>query len=260
MSWIHIDDVVSAIIHTLNQPNLSGPINLVAPKSSSNRDFTRTLAQALKRPAFLPVPTPILRIFLGEMSQIVTSGADVTPETLLSSGFNYRFPDLTAALSDLVGPESKAGVRVFVARQWLAGSPAERFPFFSTAENLEQITPPWLHFKILAKSTTDISLGSLIDYKLRIKGLPVRWRTRIASWDPPKEFSDEQLRGPYKIWHHTHTFEALGSGTLMTDRVLYKMHFWPIGDVAIPMVKNDIRTIFSYRKKFINARSESTPQ
>ena len=258
MSWIHIDDAVTAIIHTLNRPDLTGPVNLVAPRSSSNRDFTRTLAGALKRPAFLPVPKSILNIVLGKMSQIVTSSADVRPERLLSSGFNYKFPDLAAALSALLGPQAQAGVRAFVARQWMPGSPAELFPFFSAADNLERITPPWLHFRIVGKSTPHMTVGSLIDYKLRIKGLPIHWRTRIATWNPPKEFSDEQLRGPYKIWHHTHTFESLGLGTLMTDHVLYKMRFWPFGDVAIPMVKKDIETIFSYRKKHLSETFTST--
>lgn len=93
--------------------------------------------------------------------------------------------------------------------------------------------------------------GLLIDYKLKIKGMPVSWRTRIEDWDPPRKFVDTQLKGPYKIWHYTHSFETLGSGTLMTDRVIYKMHFWPFGDVALPMVQNDVKTIFGYRKKVL---------
>lgn len=251
MSWIHIDDVIQGLKHIMTTSSLVGPVNLVGPTPAQNKDFTTQLATTLKKPALLPVPKLALGVALGSMSQIITDSAAVYPDKLVQSGFIFKFTHLKDALLDILGNGLPNGARVLVARQWIAGTPEENFPFFAKAENLEKITPPWLNFRITKKSSDQMETGLLIDYKLRIKGLPVSWRTRIENWNPPREFVDTQLRGPYKIWHHTHKFEPLAGGTLMIDRVIYKMHFWPFGDVALPMVAHDVRTIFAYRKKII---------
>lgn len=251
LSWIHVDDAVNAILHIINSETLAGPINIVAPEPVTNRVLTQQLARTLKMPAFFPVPKFMLKILLGEMSTIILSSSKVMPQKLMESGFKFKFSNLAAACDDLFDFCQPRGTRMFITRQWIVGDPASQFPFFSAAENLETITPPWLNFRIIGKSTKQIQEGTLIDYKLRIKGLPVKWRTRIENWDPPHKFVDTQLRGPYRTWHHTHTFEKLGSGTLMTDRVLYRMYFWPLGDFALPMVKKDVTTIFTYRKQVI---------
>ena len=201
--------------------------------------------------AWFPVPKFLIRLLFGEMSTILLASAKVKPRKLLESGFKFTYPSLSTAIEDLLAYCQPRGTRLFVMRQWVHGEPATHFPFFSAAENLETITPPWLNFRIMGKSTTNIQEGTLIDYKLRIKGLPVKWRTRIENWDPPNRFVDTQLRGPYQTWHHTHLFEKLGGGTLMTDRVRYRMYFWPFGDVGLPMVKNDVKTIFNYRRQVI---------
>lgn len=251
LSWIHIEDSIAAILYALKNESISGPMNVVAPTPVSNKILTTELSKQLGMPAVFPVPKFILRCVLGEMSSIILSSAKVLPKSLIDSGFKFKFPDITSALQDLLGYCRPRGTRLFITRQWIHGTPEMHFPFFSAAENLETITPPWLNFKIIGKSTKEIREGTLIDYKLKIKGVPVRWRTRIENWDPPRRFVDTQLRGPYRTWHHTHLFEPLGDGTLMTDRVLYRMWFWPFGDFGLPMVKNDVRTIFGYRKHII---------
>ena len=110
-----------------------------------------------------------------------------------------------------------------VAEQRLARPPAELFPFFADAHNLERITPPWLHFRVLTPRPIAMAEGTLIAYRLRLHGVPLWWLTRIAAWDPPHGFVDEQLRGPYRLWRHRHTFEADGDGTLALDRVDYEL-------------------------------------
>ena len=125
------------------------------------------------------------------------------------------------------------------------------FDFFSKAENLQAITPPELQFKILTPLPITMGQGTLIDYKLKLNGIPFGWRTRITHWDPPYAFADQQLKGPYAIWFHTHTFADEGGRTRMDDEVLYKLPLWPLGEVAYPFVKQKVAGIFQYRRRAI---------
>lgn len=142
--------------------------------------------------------------------------------------------------------------RVFKTELWLPYTPAEIFPFFADAKNLEKITPAYLHFRILDQSDPQIKKGSLINYQLKIRGFPCRWRTLIEEWEPNRRFVDRQLRGPYSLWHHAHLFEEQGGGTLMTDKVTYRLPFGSLGDwFAGSWVDRDVQNIFDYREKVI---------
>lgn len=128
---------------------------------------------------------------------------------------------------------------------WLPQRVGEVFPFFGDAWNLEVLTPPWLHFEILTPQPITMREGALIDYRIRLRGLPMRWRTRISVWEPNRRFVDEQLRGPYRQWIHTHTFASVDGGTLMTDRVRYRV---PGGALVNRLlVERDVSRIFAYR-------------
>src|SRR5690348_414160 len=111
---------------------------------------------------------------------------------------------------------------VFESELWLPRPRDAVFAFFADADNLETITPPWLRFEILTSKPITMRPGALIDYRLRIHGIPIRWQTEIAEWSPPHRFVDIQLRGPYTLWHHTHTFEEQDGGTLCRDLVRYR--------------------------------------
>jgi ligand-binding SRPBCC domain-containing protein len=136
-------------------------------------------------------------------------------------------------------------VHEFQSELWLPVPPAELFPFFADAANLDALTPPWLHFQIVTPTPIVLREGTLIDYRLRVRGVPLRWRTRINVWQPPHRFVDEQLRGPYRQWIHEHTFEPHDGGTLVRDLVRYVVPF----DLVTHrwLVRPDIVKIFHFR-------------
>ena len=129
--------------------------------------------------------------------------------------------------------------------------PQERaFGFFSDALNLEALTPPWVHFRLLTQGPIEMGAGALLDYRLRIRGFPVRWTTRIESWEPPVRFLDIQLRGPYALWEHTHTFEPDGEDAVVIgDRIRYTLPLGPLGRLAHAVfVRRDLERIFAFRQ------------
>lgn len=139
-------------------------------------------------------------------------------------------------------------IRTLSLDQWLPRPLDEVFAFFSDANNLDELTPPWLHFRVLTPGPTPMRQGALLDYRITYRWVPIRWRTEISVWDPPHRFVDRQLKGPYRQWVHEHTFTAQDGGTLMRDRVEYAVPGWllePLVHAAV--VGPDVRRIFAYR-------------
>jgi ligand-binding SRPBCC domain-containing protein len=123
------------------------------------------------------------------------------------------------------------------------------FAFFSDARNLERITPRWLRFEIVRGGESEVRSGLLLDYRLRWHGLPLGWRTEITRWDPPHGFADEQRRGPYRLWQHTHRFSAEGDGTRMLDEVRYQLPLGVLGEIAHRLaVRRDLERVFDFRQ------------
>ena len=134
-------------------------------------------------------------------------------------------------------------------RQHLPRPVDEVFAFFARAQNLERITPAWLRFEVLGTEPGHIAQGTLIHYRLHLHGLPLRWTSRIEEWDPGRGFVDRQIRGPYRIWHHRHTFVSDGDGTVVGDEVHYAMPLGRLGQIAHPLfVRRDLERIFDYRQ------------
>jgi ligand-binding SRPBCC domain-containing protein len=132
--------------------------------------------------------------------------------------------------------------------------PLERaFELYSDARNLERITPPWLGFRVTTPAPIEMREGVLIEYRLKLHGVPVRWRTQIAAWQPPLRFVDVQLRGPYALWEHTHTFARDGEqAVVIGDRVRYALPLGPLGELArAAFVERDLRRIFGYRAQAV---------
>jgi ligand-binding SRPBCC domain-containing protein len=146
-------------------------------------------------------------------------------------------------------------VHVLEREQFVPVGPEEAFEFFADALNLEVITPPWLGFRVVTPEPIEMRAGTLIEYRLRLHGVPIRWLTRIEEWRPGERFADVQLRGPYRHWHHTHSFEERDGGTVMRDVVRYSLPLGPLGRLAhTAIVRRDLERIFDFRRDVVAAR------
>ncbi len=141
-------------------------------------------------------------------------------------------------------------VRTLFSELWLPLPPEDVFPFFAEARNLEEITPPWLSFRVLAQQPPEMRAGTIIDYRLRLHGIPIRWRSEITVWEPPRRFVDVQRRGPYRLWEHEHLFLPQEGGTLVQDRVRYAVPGGPLLEPLVDrlLVRPDLERIFAYRR------------
>lgn len=142
------------------------------------------------------------------------------------------------------------GKRYRLEREQLISAPRDEvFDFFSKAENLEKLTPPFLRFVILTPLPIEMKRGQFIEYRIALGGVPMSWLTEISAWQPPERFVDEQLRGPYRYWHHTHEFREVEGGTLMRDVVEYELPLGPLGALAHALaVRRTLGKIFDFRR------------
>lgn len=256
MSWIHILDIVGIFMMALENPKIQGAINGVAPNPVTNKDFSKMLAEALGKPLALPVPKTALKLIFGEAAKTIICSIRATTRAETEFHYEFHFRDLKEALAEICAPH-KQGEEIFYAEQFVAVQPQDLFPFFKDPHNLEQITPPTLNFAIAKVSTEEIQQGTLIDYNLKIHGVPAKWKTEIDEWKPPFKFVDNQLKGPYTLWHHTHEFRPFCGGTLMVDRVRYKLPLGYLGWLAASkFVRKDVEGIFKFRREYIAKMSE----
>jgi uncharacterized protein len=253
LSWVHVDDIVGLFLHALDG-DADGVLEGVAPEAATNRAFTQAMCAALAVRQGPPVPAAILRAVYGDMAEVVLASTRVAPRRTLASGFHFRYARIDEALADLLAP-LRGGMREIVAEQWVPHAPEHVWPYFCDEHNLQELTPPFLQFAVLGKSTPAIGEGTLIDYRLRLQGLPLRWQSRIEEWAPARRFVDTQVRGPYAHWRHAHEFAPVGGGTLMRDVVRYRLPGGRLGSaVAGWKVTSDVNRIFDYRATRIAER------
>jgi ligand-binding SRPBCC domain-containing protein len=127
------------------------------------------------------------------------------------------------------------------------------FEFFARADNLERITPPWLSFGLVCEPPGELRLGTLLEYRLRVHGVPLRWVSEIELWEPGRAFVDRQVRGPYRLWRHRHDFAPIGEETIVRDRVRYALPLGRVGELAHAVfVRRDLERIFEFRRQAVS--------
>jgi uncharacterized protein (TIGR01777 family) len=246
MSWIHLDDIAGLFVHALDAAD-TGLLEGTAPRPVTNAEFTTAFARALGVIENLPAPPLAIGLMFGEKAAIVLGSTRLEPAATLASGYRFRVERVQDALADLLAP-LRDGTFLRTWEQWVPQPPETLWPFFCDARNLESITPPFLNFRVLGQSGGEIGAGTLIDYRLRLDGLPINWQSRIDAWDPPRSFVDLQVRGPYRLWHHRHDFEPMGAGTLMRDTVRYRLPAGWLGRLAAgARVADYVQRIFEFR-------------
>ena len=285
LPWIHIDDLVEAMVLALTNNALSGPLNLVGPRSASQRDFARALGRAVGMPAWAPAPAFAMRLMLGEAASALLEGQYTVPKVLQEHGFQFRFASVDSALADLVQRDS-AVVRpveslheVDAGADWLrkhpptheltasrlvAASPEEVWSFFHDARNLAVLSP------VNAGLTLDPALppmaqGVRFTHQMSLGPLSMPWEGEVVAWQPGRRFVDIQRRGPFGSWWHAHTFEPVRlddgtMGTRLIDRVLFASPLGPIGRLATALfVRRQLLDLFAFRNGALRLRSDDPP-
>lgn len=251
MSWIHIEDICRFVKEAIDAASYRGVYNLTAPIPATYEQLHQEMVAYFGGFRSLQVPQMALKLGLGEKSSMLLMDQNVIPGRLLEQGFSFQYEDLSSCLEDVIG-KTDGDCAYLNQKQWVSKNIEDVWEFFSSEKNLERITPEFLNFQVEKLSTPKIQKGSLIDYRLKIHGVPVKWRTKITSFEPQRYFQDIQLRGPYKVWHHCHYFDRLGEGTLIIDHIKFKVPFGKIGGlIAYPFVRKDVEKIFQYRRGMV---------
>lgn len=247
--WIHIEDNVALYLFAIDREDLTGAVNAVSPDVATNARFSHALGHALHRPSFAVAPGPALKIALGEFADTLLTSQLILPAKAQDDGFAWQHERLDRALLDLLEPGSKRepATQRFEASEVITANPLEAFNFFADVSNLRALDPPELQFRFKTPLPVEMRRGTIIEYSFKLRGLTVHWKTCITKWQPPKCFTDVQLRGPYLMWRHDHDFEPRPDGVVVRDTIEYALPLAPISNVALPMVRGDMRRIFDYR-------------
>lgn len=248
--WIHLDDAIAMYLFAIDREDLNGPLNVASPDLATNARFSQALGYALRRPSLAFAPGPALKILLGEFAESLLGSQLMLPAKAQDLGFAWRHESLDQALLDLLDPGTNRvpGTTRFEAAETIPADPDRVFDFLSNAANLKALTPPSLRFNMLTPSPIEMRRGTIVEYEVKVRGLPLRWKTLITKWQPGVRFADLQIRGPYLLWRHQHDFETKRDGVAVRDTIDYALPFAPLSNIALPLVRSDVRRIFDYRR------------
>ncbi len=285
LPWIHLDDLIEAMVFLLESKTLSGPVNLVGPRSVKQRDFARALGAAVGMPAIAPAPAFAMHLLLGEAASALLEGQFVQPAVLEQAGFAFRFAELSGALDDIVRrdaatvtPFSKL-LDVDAGLDWLRGHPptheltAQRdvpvpidavWSFFSDARNLAALSPADKSL-VLDPQMPKMQVGARFTHHMQLGPVQLPWAGEVVAWEPGRRFVDIQRRGPFGAWWHEHAFEPITlvdgtQGTRLHDRVLFASPLGPIGRIATALfVRTQLLDLFAFRDGALRLRFGDAP-
>jgi ligand-binding SRPBCC domain-containing protein len=247
--WIHIEDAIDFYLFALDRVDVRGPMNAVSPDIATNARFSQALAYALRRPALAVAPAFGLRAVLGEFADSLLASQLLLPAKAEDWGFVWRHESLDQALLDLLGAPARApGTTHYESAETIASSPLEVFKFFSDPANLKVLTPPSLELKIKTPLPIAMRRATVLEYEIKVRGLAVRWKSLVTRWREGYSFTDVQVRGPYLLWRHRHAFDAVAGGVAVRDEIDYALPLAPLSNVALSLVREDVRQIFNYRR------------
>ncbi|MBN21532.1 MAG: TIGR01777 family protein [Bdellovibrionaceae bacterium] len=251
MSWIAKEDLIHAMIAPLEKKEMEGVYHLVSPHPVRQKELYKELAKRFGKGLLPSVPFCIPQFFTGGAMKELLASQKVRTSRLIQSGFKFKYEQVGGLFESLLF--LKSNERLFESTQWINAPIENVFEFFSSEKNLEKITPDFLNFRVEKKSTPKLEEGTVIDYRLKIHGVPARWKTLISRWVPGELFEDVQIKGPYKKWQHLHTFDSVQGGTLIKDKVVYQVPLGMLGNmVAGRFIRSDVSRIFKYRTQTID--------
>lgn len=250
-NYVHIEDVARFLVYALENEDISGIYNLVAPDNSSQNEFHKQLCSYTRSFAFMKIPEFMCKLILGQRANMLTQNCLVKSNKIPQTSFKFKFSNTKIILADLFSKRIHKKSHFYAKAIYLNANIKELWSFVSDEKNLETITPHWLNFKVLHKSTSCLQKGTIITYKLKLKAIPISWQSLITDWQEESLFADKQIKGPYGLWHHQHLFIPLQNGTLMYDYIDYDPPLWPFGEVALWMIKKDLKQIFDFRSKLL---------
>ncbi len=248
MSWIHINDLARALVHAIEHEEVEGVFNAVSPDPVRNFTFTKGLEKAMEQSTPFSVPVFNLKILLGEMSQILLDSQWVSSKKLEQTGFKFQYPELGNALDEI----NRHSNHQIQCEQWIPFSNMNAFLFFGRPKNMEMVSPPALALKVGRASNEEFKAGDAVPMQFSFCGIPIKWISRIKEYHPGKSFSDTQLEGPFADWNHAHHFESKNGGTLIRDRIEYRLPLGVLGDLAVgDRVKKELEKVLIYRMNML---------
>ena len=249
MNWIHLEDLINFVVLAVLEEKYSGTYNLIAPENLDNKDFHRFLTKETASLKYMKTPGFLLKTVMGSRANLLLKGPKVCSKRLATTSFTFKYPSLFLALKALLSERKNSSTHYFCHKQWVPFALETVWDFFSSPENLAKMTHPSSQLKIKEPFLRKMSPGAKIEYSLRVHRVPVTWKASIEEYSPQFLFSDKQEKGPFKFWLHQHLFSSVNGGTLIEDRVEYKLPFFPFGQIAFPFVRKDLEALFRYRKE-----------
>lgn len=252
MSWVDADDLVNLFLHGMENEKVRGVFNAVSPEPVTNEEFTKTLAKQIKTWLIPPAPKFALKVFLGEMSALVLQSQRVK-EKFSAEGFTYQNPRLVQSLKKIfLEVEGARGTSCSEKNSeiWVSAKPAAVFDWLREGKNFSSLLPSAFNNKGCRMAEGKLQDGALLSYCWKWGFMPFRSRTMVVDWQEGKEFTTAQEKGPNTFWLVNHRLIPLGGGTLVQERVLYRIPFGFLGQIFLQgLVDRKLDAICAHRVK-----------